>query len=71
MKYPTDIQKIEREKRIKKRQELWEIASPLHQKRRKPIVNPKFPIVSRNGRIEIKSGRLTEFIKVPTNLTES
>ena len=34
MRYPTDIQKIEREKRQKKHEEMRDIASPLKIKRK-------------------------------------
>ena len=34
MRYPTNIQKIEREKRQKKREEMCDIASPLKIKRK-------------------------------------
>ena len=48
MKLAVDRQKIERDKRLKRRLELREIASPLHQKRNmkkfKLITHPKAPL---------------------------
>ena len=42
MRFPPDIQKLEREKRLKKRQEICELTSPLRIKRRmKPPVSTR------------------------------
>lgn len=40
MRFPPDIQKLEREKRLKKRQEIRELTSPLRIKRK---MNPPVP----------------------------
>lgn len=74
MRHPADIQKIEREKRQKRSQEICEIASPLNFKRKmKPTrltTMPKDPPVSRESRIEEDMGKAPteEPIDVPKYL---
>jgi hypothetical protein len=41
IKYSNNIQKLEREKRFKKREELRKIVSPVHKKRKNLMINPK------------------------------
>ena len=76
MRYPTDIQKIKREKRQKKREEMREIASPLNIKRKMKAHIPTRPKdlpesreswpVERKG--EVLSENLTN---MPKDLSES
>lgn len=53
MKFALDIQKIEREKRIKRCQDMKEIASPLNHKinkrKERLILNPKVLLQSRQN----------------------
>ena len=76
MRYPTDIQKIEREKRQKKCEEMCDIASPLKIKRKmkEHIPNrPKDLFESRESRpVERKGEVLSEnCINVPKDLSGS
>ena len=61
MRFPPDIQKIEREKRLKKRQELRELASPLRIKRKMKPPVPTRPrtLLESMERSPAKSGEVS------------
>ena len=76
MRYPPDIQKIEREKRHKKREEMRDIASPLRIKRKmKPLVptRPKDLPESRESQPVERKGEvlLENSIEAPKGLSKS
>ena len=76
MRFPPDIQKIEREKRKKKSEEMREITSPLRMKRKmKPPVptRPKDLPKSRESRLVERKGEVLSEISMeePKDLPES
>ena len=73
MRYPTDIQKIEGEKRQKKREEMCEIASPLKLKRKTKshiLTRPKYLPESREIQPHERKGEVMSdnLIDVPNDL---
>ena len=61
MRYPTDIQKIKREKRKKKHEEMHEIASPLKIKRKMKshiLTRPKDLPKSRESQLDERKGEV-------------
>ena len=75
MRHPTDIQKIEREKRQEKREELRDIASPLKTKRKLKShisTRPKYLPESRERRPDERKGEfmLEDSTIVPKDLSE-
>lgn len=77
MRFPPDIQKLEREKRLKKCEEMRELTSPLKRKRKmKPpiLTRPKDPLELRERRPEekgeVSSEILLEEPKDPSELRE-
>ena len=76
MRYPTDIQKIEREKRQKKREEMIEIASLLNIKRKMKShipTRPKYLLELRESRPDERKGEVLSenSTKAPTGLSKS
>lgn len=79
MKLAADIQKIERDKRLKRRQEIRELPIPLHQKRNmrkeRLTTHPKSVVASKQSWPKERKGedvldRSTEMPKVPTESTQ-